>query len=91
MPSVKEIVEAYLIENDYDGLAGEECGCEIDDLMACCCGDSIIHCEAGYKVPCPEPGGEDGEEYCPAHGDCEWHISSAEDAKERRMKKEDKG
>ena len=66
--NVKEIVESWLKQNGYDGLAGDGCGCEVGDLMPC----DLLHeieCEAGYKVPCS--GGED----CPADGDCPWHIS----------------
>lgn len=30
-----EIVIEYLKANGYDGLAGDDCGCEIFDLMPC--------------------------------------------------------
>ena len=33
--TVKEIVKKYLKENGYDGLVGNECGCDIDDLFPC--------------------------------------------------------
>ncbi len=29
----KDIVKQYLINNGYDGLAGEECGCTVDDTI----------------------------------------------------------
>lgn len=36
MITVKEIVVAYLKENGFDGLCGDECGCGIDELAPCC-------------------------------------------------------
>jgi hypothetical protein len=48
---IQEIVKVWLIDNGYDGLAGEECGCGIDDLMPC--GEcDVNHCEAAYKWEC---------------------------------------
>ena len=35
MTDCGDIIYKYLIGNGYDGLAGDECGCGIDDLMAC--------------------------------------------------------
>ena len=64
--NVREITKEYLEENGYDGLFGSDCGCSIDDLMPCC-SESIMNCEAGYKVKC-DP------ETCEADGDCEFHI-----------------
>ena len=49
--NVKEIVEKYLKENKYDGLAGDDCGCSFDDFMICesnMCQD----CVPGYKNLC---------------------------------------
>lgn len=45
--TVKEIVVEWLKVNGYDGLAGEECGCAIDDLF--CCGCSGEDCVPGHK------------------------------------------
>ena len=64
----KEIVEKYLKDNGYDGIAGEECGCVIGDLMPC--GEFGYDCVPGYIAPCPGP------EECPLGGDCEFHIST---------------
>ena len=47
MPDVLTIVKQYLIDNDYDGLYADDCGCFIHDLAPCC--GSILACEAGYK------------------------------------------
>ena len=33
--TTQDMVIKYLEENGYDGLCGDECGCEIDDLMPC--------------------------------------------------------
>ena len=45
-----KIVEAWLGENDYDGLYHDdlECGCRLGDLMPC--GEPSTHCMAGYEV-----------------------------------------
>ena len=47
---VRGIVKDWLITHNYDGLAGDECGCGIEDLMAC--GDGFENCVAGHKAPC---------------------------------------
>jgi hypothetical protein len=54
--NVKEIIEKYLRENEFDGLfhADSECACLIDDL--CPCEDRFDGCEPGYKVS--DPSGE---------------------------------
>ena len=59
--TVKEIVEKYLRENGYDGLAGEDCGCGLDDLAPC--ESCTFECVPAYRVMCngkPEVD-EDGE------------------------------
>jgi hypothetical protein len=33
--NVREIVTAHLKAGGFDGLAGEDCGCGLDDLMPC--------------------------------------------------------
>lgn len=55
---VRQIVEAYLKENGFDGLfnTNGECACVLDDLVAC--GELSEDCQAGYKKPCDED--EDG-------------------------------
>jgi hypothetical protein len=37
--TVKQIIEQYLRDNGFDGLAGDECGCMLRDLMPCECAD----------------------------------------------------
>ncbi len=69
---VKQIVEKWLRDNNYDGLTFEDCGCEVGDLIPC--GLYVVECMAGYKVPCPGP------KDCPADGDCGWHISTSKEA-----------
>jgi len=64
---VHDIVKKYLEENGYEGLCGEECGCELADLFPCG-GDWALECVPGYKVPC-DP------EKCPNGGGCAWHMS----------------
>ncbi len=48
--NVKEIVIAYLKVNGYDGLCGDECGCQLDDLV--CCEEDCSNCIPGYKQDC---------------------------------------
>jgi hypothetical protein len=52
MKTIKEVVERYLLDNEYDGLYNErgECACFIDDLMPCGC--DCESCIAGYKFEC---------------------------------------
>ena len=51
MTTVEEIIVEYLKKNGYDGLAGDECGCGIDDIEPC--GAMFIaNCAAGYKMTC---------------------------------------
>ena len=51
--NVKEIVNQYLKDHDYDGLFDDgsgECACGVDDLMPC--GEIEISCEAGWQMKC---------------------------------------
>ena len=50
MKTVFEIIKDYLIENKYDGLCGDECGCDINDLAPC---DGYEgKCTPAYKHEC---------------------------------------
>jgi hypothetical protein len=62
---VIEIIAAWLIANDYDGLwnGNAECACELGDLVPCSCLSE--DCRAGYKYDC----------YCGKH---DFHIGSGE-------------
>ncbi len=51
MMTVLEIIQKYLKDNGYDGLAGDECGCGFDNLATC---DTPLACNPGWK--CPKPG-----------------------------------
>jgi len=48
---LREIVEDWLKENNYDGLVGDECGCGIGDLFPCEY-PSLTECKPGYKKIC---------------------------------------
>lgn len=50
MKNVKEILEEYLKANGFDGLAGDECGCFIGDLVPC--DNDPSGCVPGHKIVC---------------------------------------
>lgn len=77
--NIEEIVKAWLEANGYDGLANDECGCDLDDLMPC---DEpyATHCVAGHKVPCNCPDGDCEWIYCWQHG---WHMVPGKKEAER--------
>ena len=59
-PSIREIVEKWLLEHGYDGLwwdsASEDtCGCCMDDLMPCD-EPNMLLCRAGYMAHWIEDG-----------------------------------
>jgi len=64
---VRDILDAYLIANAFDGLFNEDadCACQVGDLAPC--GEGFMHCMAGHRKPCD----------C---GDHDWHIVSRDDA-----------
>ena len=64
MPTVGDILEAWLRANGYDGLADEygECGCELADLVPCG-GPNTESCVAGHRIECLCGEG------------CEWHMA----------------
>ena len=49
-PSVREIVESYLLREGYDGLSNGECGCYLGDLIPCegMCPNVLDECMAGH-------------------------------------------
>ena len=48
--TVIEIVKEYLKSNGFDGLCGDECGCGLDDLVAC--DGDFSQCSPAYKHKC---------------------------------------
>ena len=67
--NVREIVEKYLKDNNFDGLFSEdECACGINDLMSCCV-EGLEFCEPGYQTKCD----------C---GDHDYHISASKDPRD---------
>ena len=76
--NVMEIVKEYLQKNNYDGLAGDDCGCELEDLMPCDC-SYIMNCEVAHKVLVKDLTPAEIEEY---EDDCEWvMVAGKRDAK----------
>lgn len=50
-PTVVTMVVDRLIEDGYDGLYCDGCGCDLAKLASWCVGIGD-DCRAGYKVPC---------------------------------------
>lgn len=54
-PDVKKIVEEWLEDSEYDGLASDfDCGCLKSDLMPC--GNPAASCEPAYRFDCARCG-----------------------------------
>jgi len=64
--TLKEIVQKYLQDNGFKGLAGENCGCGLDDLMPCAgCGDNPSpDCVPAMHRKCEGCPVKDSEEGC---------------------------
>jgi hypothetical protein len=75
--TIKEILEAWLKENGYDGLCypDYDCGCRLEDLMPCC--EPSGYCEAGHKRKPPA----DSE-----YSDADWLIYSGKAEQEEGEK-----
>ena len=69
--NVRQIVEKYLRENGYNGLAGDDCGCDLIDLMPC--DGTCETCEAGHKILVKDLTPEEIEMY-EIDDDCEWVL-----------------
>jgi len=63
--TVKDIIEKYLRENGFDGLASEDCGCGVEDGLAPCESCNIFECAPAYRFICDGKPGEDDEHDCP--------------------------
>lgn len=50
MSDLRDYLAAKLAADGYDGLAGDCCGCELDDLMPCQC--NPLACAPGHKTAC---------------------------------------
>ena len=85
--TVKDIIEKYLKENGYDGLAGDECGCGMDDGLAPCESCNIFECVPAYRATCDGKPSEDDEGHdCPGY-EHEVFTTERPDAGEGRRKK----
>ena len=84
--NVREIIQAYLKENGFDGLAGDDCGCYIGDLAPCSMIDLDI-CEPAYKRNCTEAEVAKCENpYCDGGGSC---FGTKKPASEQHAKKKE--
>lgn len=63
--TVRDIVRAYLKDNGYAGLAGDECGCSLDDLAPCEC--DPLDCEPADLHKCAAVQECSQGLYCTAH------------------------
>jgi hypothetical protein len=63
----KEIIIKYLKENGFDGLAGDNCGCGIDEL--CPCDGNPMECSPAIKT---RQDCEECKEKCDASGESEF-------------------
>ena len=46
---IKEIIQKYLEDNEYDGLCNKDCWCHVDDLQPC--DEDFSSCSPGhYKM-----------------------------------------
>jgi hypothetical protein len=55
-----DIIRQYLRDHGYDGLAGEDCGCAIDDLAPC--DEGCNHCNPAFAFRAKDL--KDGEYEC---------------------------
>ena len=57
IPTVREIVETWLREHEYDGLCAENCGCSLGDLMPCddWGSENVSECIPGHIRKCTNP------------------------------------
>ncbi len=68
MKNVHGILKNWLSQNGYEGLYTEDCGCDLDDLIAC---DSYCgNCMPGIKLRYKDMTYEQQQEY----GFSEWII-----------------
>jgi len=69
---IEDIVRDFLEVQEYDGLYGEECGCDLKILMACG-NPNANECRAGYKSLPGEDEYEDGN-----HPEFDYYIGDKE-------------
>ena len=70
--SIKEIVKQHLVTNGFDGLAGDECGCAIGDLMPC---DNPMDCIPGVRIVCKREDCESLNCRCNGFDGHNWRIA----------------
>lgn len=67
-----QMVRMYLERNGYEGLCGDECGCELADLMPCG-GEYAMDCVGGHKTDCTC---DDGCDNLYSNQICRFHITA---------------
>ena len=74
MRDLRAYLAAKLTADGYDGLAGQGCGCDTDDLAPC--GEDCLSCAPGHRVACTAEMQDDAPcgcyEECTAPGVGEW-------------------
>jgi hypothetical protein len=75
---LRGIIREYLVWHRYDGLAGNDCGCEIDDLMPCD-NPSPCDCVPGHRHECREDECRECETSCGGFLNGAWVMRAALD------------
>lgn len=75
--NVRDIIIEYIKANDFDGLSGDDCGCDLNNL--CPCDECCIECVPAYKA-------KPTQDFIDEWGECEFMMSL--DRKDRLHKSE---
>lgn len=78
--TVRDVLRDWLKVNGYAGLAGDECGCSLDDLAPC--GGDPLGCQPADLHKCSENC--EHQQYCPGDGFDECYRPRPEAGKEPR-------
>ena len=46
-----QLIRDWLLQQGYDGLYSDDCGCFLDNLMPCSEPGNLTDCQPGYKIP----------------------------------------
>ena len=80
--NLRGIIKKYLEDNGFDGLCGDECGCQTSDLF-CCENPNMDVCQPGYKKLCPGENNCPNCEECPEPNTGSWCMTTKKPKKEK--------